>query len=55
MARAQSVLRSYFKFLSITFDWKNHAYLEINSAKYSKDIAGKVFFSIESYCIWIAS
>ena len=43
IARAQSVLRSYFKFLSITFDWKNHAYLEINSAKYSKDIAGKVF------------
>ena len=43
LARAQSVLRSYFKFLSLTFDWKNHAYLEISSTKYSKEIAGKVF------------
>ena len=43
LARAQSVLRGYFKFLSITFEWGNHDYLQISSTKYSKEIAGKVF------------
>ena len=43
LARAQSVIRDYFKFIANEYKWKNHAYLNIVSTKYSKEIYDKVF------------
>jgi len=43
LARAQSVIRNYFKFIVNEYKWENHAYLNIVSTKYSKEIYDKVF------------
>ena len=43
LARCQSVLRNYFKFLSEKNNWKNHAFNKISTTKYDKRISNKTF------------
>ena len=43
LARCQSVLRNYFKYLSEKNDWKNHSYTEIATSKYESRISNKTF------------
>ena len=43
LARSQSVIRGYFKFIVDKFKWEQHSYLEIASTKYSREIYDKVF------------
>jgi len=43
IARCQSVIKSYFKYLSEINNWKNHSYLELKSAKYGAEIGNRIF------------
>ena len=43
LARCQSVLRNYFRFLSERNNWKNHSFNKISTTKYDKRISNKTF------------
>lgn len=43
LARCQSVLRNYFRFLSERNNWKNHSFNKISTTKYDKKISNKTF------------
>ena len=43
LARCQSVLRNYFRFLSERNNWKNHSFNKISTTKYDKRIYNKTF------------
>ena len=43
LARCQSVLRNYFKYLSEKNKWKNHSFTKIITSKYESRISNKSF------------
>ena len=43
LARCQSVLRNYFKYLSEKNKWKNHSFTKIITSKYESRISNKTF------------
>ena len=43
LARCQSVLRNYFKFLSEKNNWQNHSFNQISTTKFNKRISNKTF------------
>lgn len=43
LARCQSVLRGYFKYLASKNNWKNHSFNKISTTKYDQKISNKTF------------